>query len=395
MEFRPLHLFIFVALACVSSHAAQPAETYWKSVLPNSPMPKAIEDLIQSETVDDKSTSVGVSGGGVDVNAQGGNPGGTNVNAGHGGVDVNTPGGTNVNVGPGGVGVNTPGGTNVNVGPGDPGGSETQGRNPEGTDVNVGHGGGVTVSSGHHRGKPVYVGVRPGTSPFLYNYAATKDQLHDNPNVALFLLENNMTRGSKMNLHFFKTSLGATFLPRQVAESIPFSSNKMTEILNKFSVKPNSQEAEVMKNTIKECEKPGIQGEEKFCATSLEAMVDFTTSKLGKNVQAISTNSEKDTPLQKYTITGVKKMTNDKAVVCHQQNYAYAVFYCHKTQATRAYTLSLVGADGTKVKAVAVCHEDTTKWNPKHLAFKVLQIKPGQVPVCHFLPEDHVVWVPK
>lgn len=151
------------------------------------------------------------------------------MNVGSGGVGVNTPGGTDVNVGPGGVGVNTPGGTNVNVGPGDPGGSETQGRSPEGTDVNVGHGGGVSVSSGpHHRGKPVYVGVTPGPEPFLYNYAATKDQLHDNPNVALFFLENNMTRGSKMNLHFFKTSRGATFLPRQVAESIPFSSNKMT-----------------------------------------------------------------------------------------------------------------------------------------------------------------------
>ncbi|KAL3498370.1 hypothetical protein ACH5RR_041102 [Cinchona calisaya] len=381
MEYRPLYVFIFVALVFVTSHAALPSELYWKSVLPNSPMPRAVKDLLQSDVMETESISVGVSGGGVDVDTHGGNPGGTDVYVGPGGVDVDIPGGH-------------PGGTNVNVGHGAVG-VDTQGGHPRRTDVNVRRGGGTTVVSGRHKGKPVYVGVVPGPQPFSYNYAATKDQLHDNPNVALFFLENKMTQGSKMNLHFFKTSNRATFLPRQVAESIPFSSSKVADIFNKFSVKPNSEEAKIMEKTIKECEEPGIEGEEKFCATSLEAMVDFSTSKLGKNIQAISTSAEKDAPLQKYTVTGVKKITNEKAVVCHQQNYAYAVFYCHKTQTTRAYTVSMEGIDGTKVKAVAVCHEDTTKWNPNHLAFHVLKIKPGHVPVCHFLPEDHIVWVPK
>jgi hypothetical protein len=54
----------------------------------------------------------------------------------------------------------------------------------------------------------------------------------------------------------------------------------------------------------------------------------------------------------------------------------------------------LEGADGTNAKAVAVCHTDTSAWNPKHLAFQVLNVKPGTVPVCHFLPQDHVVWLP-
>ncbi|CDP20906.1 unnamed protein product [Coffea canephora] len=57
--------------------------------------------------------------------------------------------------------------------------------------------------------------------------------------------------------------------------------------------------------------------------------------------------------------------------------------------------VNLVGADGAKVKAVAVCHRDTSAWNPRHLAFQLLKVKPGTVPICHFLPEDHIVWVPK
>ncbi|XP_021738789.1 BURP domain protein RD22-like [Chenopodium quinoa] len=89
-----------------------------------------------------------------------------------------------------------------------------------------------------------------------------------------------------------------------------------------------------------------------------------------------------DDKVQKYTITAVKKVANDnEAAVCHKQKYAYAVFYCHKTKDTSAYTVSLMGADGSKAKAMAVCHKDTSAWNPKHLAFQALNVKPGSVPI--------------
>lgn len=307
--------------------------------------------------MEDKGTSVGVGKGGVDVDAGKGKTGG---------------GGTNVNVGGKGVGVST-------------------GKPDKRTNVGVGKGG-VSVGTGR-KGKPVIVRVKPGPSPFIYNYAATEDQLHDNPHVALFFLAREMHQGEKMNLHFVKSTSEATFLPRQVAKTVPFSSTQLPEILNRFSVKPDSMEAEIMKKTIKECEEKGIKGEEKYCATSLESMIDFSTSKLGKKVHAISTEVQKETEVQRYTIEGVQTM-GDKAVVCHKQNYAYAVFYCHKTSSVKAYKVSLVGADGTKAEAVAVCHKDTSAWNPKHLAFQVLKVKPGSIPVCHFLPEDHIVWVP-
>ena len=341
MEYRLLPIFTLLNIALVATHAALPPEVYWKSVLPTTPMPKAITDILYSDWVEEKSSSVHVGGGGV------------NVHTGKGGGS-----GTTVNVGGKG-------------------------------------GGGVNVHAGH-KGKPVHVSVG-SKSPFDYVYAATETQLHDAPNVALFFLEKDLHSGTKLDLHFTRsTSNQATFLSRQVADSIPFSSNKVDFIFNKFSVKPGSEEAQIMKNTISECEEGGIKGEEKYCATSLESMVDFSTSKLGNNVEVVSTEVDKETGLQKYTVApGVKKLSGDKAVVCHKQNYPYAVFYCHKTETTRAYSVPLEGTNGVRVKAVAVCHTDTSEWNPKHLAFQVLKVKPGTIPVCHFLPEDHVVWVPK
>ncbi|XWS17744.1 hypothetical protein CRYUN_Cryun33cG0093600 [Craigia yunnanensis] len=398
MEFHLSPVLAFLALVVVASHAALSSEQYWNSVMPNTPMPKAVKVILYPDLMEEKSTSVNVGGDDVNVNTGKGKPGGTSVNVGKGGVNVNTgkgkPGGTSVNVGNGGVHVNTGkgkpgGGTHENVGR--EGVGVNTGKPGGGTSVNVGGKGGVSVNTGH-KGKPVYVNVEP----FLYKYAATETQVHDDPNVALFFLEKDMHPRATMTLRFTENTETSTFLPRQIAQKIPFSSDKLPEILNKFSLKPGSLEAEMMKNAIKECEHPQIQGEDKYCATSLESMVDFSTSKLGKNAQAISTEVEKQTPMQKYTIAaGVQKITGDKSVVCHKQNYPYAVFYCHKSETTRAYMAPLEGADGTKAKAVAICHTDTSAWNPKHLAFQVLKVEPGTVPICHFLPQDHIVWVRK
>ncbi|KAK9148874.1 hypothetical protein Scep_007631 [Stephania cephalantha] len=400
MELRLLPLFAIGLLVAVAvSHAAHPSENYWEAVLPNTPMPRALRDLLRPADLDDeKSTAVNVGKGGIAVNTGKPSGGGTNVDVGKGGVAVNTGkpsgGGTNVDVGKGGVAVNTgkPSGGGTHVGVGGKGVGVNTGKPGGKTNVNVGKGG-VSVSTGH-KGKPVIVHVGP-KSPFLYQYAATEDQLHDDPQVALFFLEKDLKPEKKMNLQFTKTTNGATFLPRQISEAIPFSSKSLPEILNKFSVEPSSLGAEAMKNTIEECEKSAQKGEDKYCATSLESMIDFSTSKLGTNVQAIATESE-DTKQQEYTIKNeVKKVSGEETVVCHGQKYAYAVFYCHATSKTSAYKVPMVGADGSEVKAVAVCHKDTATWNPKHVAFQVLKVQPGTVPICHFLPEDHIVWAPK
>ena len=91
---------------------------------------------------------------------------------------------------------------------------------------------------------------------------------------------------------FRKTTNEATFLHRQVADSIPFSSDKLPEILNQFSLKEDSKEAEIMKETIQDREQPALEGDSRFCATSLESLIDFNISKPGKNIKPISNEVE-------------------------------------------------------------------------------------------------------
>ncbi|BBG95479.1 hypothetical protein Prudu_004039 [Prunus dulcis] len=166
-----------------------------------------------------------------------------------------------------------------------------------------------------------------------------------------------------------------------------------------YSMKPTSEEAKTIKQTIEDCEAPGLKGEEIYCATSLESMVDFSTSKLGtRNVEAISTEVlEKGATMsiQNYTtMPGLKKLAGDKVVVCHKQNYPYAVFFCHAIKHTAAYALSLKGDDGEKVKAVTICHLDTSEWDPEHMSFQIVNVKPGTIPICHFISTDAIAWVP-
>lgn len=76
-------------------------------------------------------------------------------------------------------------------------------------------------------------------------------------------------------------------------------------------------------------------------------------------------------------------------VACHGMKYAYAVFHCHMTTAA-AYTVSMAGADGMRVEALAACHTDAAAGVEE--AFKKLNVEPWSVPVCHFLPQDDLLW---
>ncbi|XP_006356638.1 BURP domain-containing protein 3-like isoform X1 [Solanum tuberosum] len=199
-----------------------------------------------------------------------------------------------------------------------------------------------------------------------------------------------------MNLQSLKNYNPAPILPRKVVDSIAFSSDKIEEILNHFSVDKDSERAKDIKKTIKTCEEPAGNGEVKHCATSLESMIDFTLSHLGtNNIIAMSTEVEKETPeVQAYTIEKVEEKANGKGVVCHKVAYPYAVHFCHDVGSTRTFMVSMVGADGTKVNAVSVCHEDTASMNPKALPFQLLNVKPGDKPICHFTLDDQIALFP-
>jgi len=329
-HFHLASIFAFFLIALVlGSYATPSSEEYWTKMLPNTPMPKSIQDSLSS--------------------------GGAGVIVGSHGVDVTV---------------------------GKPGKHGKPGK------------GGPLVNVHGPKGKHLYVSVKPRKPfPFRYKYAATKTQLEDNPNIALFFVEKDLNPRSEMTLQFAKSTNDAPVLPRLISQTIPFSSDKMPEIYHQLDVTPGSKEAEILKETVNECESKGITGEEKYCATSLESMLDYAKSKLGKNIDIVTTHVDKETKSQKYVFNDVKKVKSTSTMICHKMNYPYGVFYCHTDHTTKAYKVSLRGIDGKKVEASVICHTDTSNWNPKHLAFQVLKIKPGTTPICHFLPEDHIVWI--
>ncbi|KAJ6744514.1 BURP DOMAIN PROTEIN USPL1-LIKE [Salix purpurea] len=217
---------------------------------------------------------------------------------------------------------------------------------------------------------------------------AMKSSLRDS---TIFYLYNDLHPGKKMKILFTDSGPKVSFLPRQVAESIPFTSDKIPEILKYFAIEVNSKEAQIIREEIGGCEEPNMEGEEKFCATSLESLIDFNVERLGQNVRVISTDAGKK---QEYTVSARARMIgDDKAAVCHKMRYPYAVHYCHVIADTEIDEVPLVGADGAKVKAVTACHLNTSAWSPDHMALQVLKIKPGPA-VCHFLDSDTLVWVP-
>ncbi|KAF2287427.1 hypothetical protein GH714_039874 [Hevea brasiliensis] len=215
---------------------------------------------------------------------------------------------------------------------------------------------------------------------------------HALPNSTVFFLPDDLHVGKRMRLHITKSSNKARILPRQVADTLSFSTNMLAEILKRFSVKPESRQGKMIKQTVEDCESPAIKGEDRYCPRSLESLVDFGVKHVGNKAQVLMNEVDKPTREQEYTIMGVK-FIGENHVVCHKQKYPYAVYYCHALKGTKVYMAPVIGADGTKAKAVAICHTDTSNWNPGHLAFLLLNMKPGEGTVCHFIRSDTFVMV--
>jgi hypothetical protein len=188
------------------------------------------------------------------------------------------------------------------------------------------------------------------------------------------------------------------FLPREEADSIPFSVEEFPNLLKLFSISQQySPQAKAIKRTLEDCEsKPSKVV--KFCATSLESMVDSVRAIFGSQApfKVVSTTSftKSNTLLQNYTFLEVKGLSTSMTVACHDLPYPYAVFYCHDVGETKVFEISLGGGEhGERGTAFFICHMDTSSFPPDHIAFLVLGLKPGTAPVCHYVFPESLLWV--
>lgn len=234
------------------------------------------------------------------------------------------------------------------------------------------------------------------------SHTHNKGHNHIDPSVMVFFTLNDLKVGQRMPIYFPKRTI-PTFWPKDKADSLPFSLNQLPNLLKHFSFSPNSPQAKAMEDTLGECESKPIEGEVKFCPTSLESMLEFTQNILGvksdSDIQVYATShlTRSSVNFQNYTILeNIVRIEATKMVACHTMPYPYAVFYCHSQGSeNRIFKVSLVGDNGDKVESLVVCHMDTSHWGPGHVSFQILGVTPGSSSVCHFFPADNLIWVPK
>ena len=173
-----------------------------------------------------------------------------------------------------------------------------------------------------------------------------------------------------------------------------------------------------MWSTLSLCEHPHeVVGEQKACATSVESMHKFAASALGTNcLHAFSTSLDVPeegigSPSHIYKVSAVRAVTTHGAnkdafntVTCHSMSFPFVLFYCHAVNPTRIYEVTLKKVENGVVSAVqrmspvvralVVCHVNTSGFDPKLNYWVKLGLKPGQASVCHFLTRGDVLWTP-
>ncbi|CAL1353423.1 unnamed protein product [Linum trigynum] len=232
----------------------------------------------------------------------------------------------------------------------------------------------------------------------------------DPPSVSIFFNIDDLKPGNRMPIYFSnkKPSNSPHLLSKQESDSIPFSSSHLESLLELFSFSRGSAHARAVESTLTLCELEPMAGETKFCATSLESMLDSVRSSFGDQTQlrALATTTHSARPVDDGLGSGLGSVRNytilkepeqiltRKVMGCHTMPYPYLVYYCHRpTGETKLFRVLLGGeGDGGVVEAVALCHMDTSKWDRDNPSFRVLKMVPGEGPVCHFFPRFDIVW---
>lgn len=184
------------------------------------------------------------------------------------------------------------------------------------------------------------------------------------------------------------------FLPDSIARVLPaLHLQHLPELMGIFAVPKGSRMSMVMESTLGHCSLEP-KTEIKACHASGESMVRFVTETSGKDMIILSPRAlskDKAKVMDVHQVNG----EGDKVITCHDMKFPSIVFSCHMTQTTRVLDVSLQLAGDQVAHALAVCHLDTSYWDPAHIAFKLLKTKPGRGTVCHWLPENSFVFIPQ
>lgn len=189
------------------------------------------------------------------------------------------------------------------------------------------------------------------------------------------------------------------FLPRGLVQLFPFTKEGLPQMASMLSISKDALPS--MQETVSDCfSQAGLPGEIMSCPTSIEAMADFVASTMGSEkplaVLDLSHHMQDFDVGKTQTVLDVKTVKgdlNDKYVTCHDMFFPFRVFYCHYLHQTKLFVATLQATDGSIHDRAAVCHYDTSHWNPKHVSFSDLGTKPGESEACHWMAESGLVFL--
>ncbi|PPD89333.1 hypothetical protein GOBAR_DD13697 [Gossypium barbadense] len=175
-------------------------------------------------------------------------------------------------------------------------------------------------------------------------------------------LHNNFDTGKILPIFFpNKDPSISTSLPKKIADSIPFSSSKLPQILQLYSIAPGSSLAKSMTDTLPKCEHaPGITNITNYhqlkvkprpCATSFQSMVDFVSGAFKvapQDTKFITTThpTMSTSSLKNYKVLeSPNEIKSSRKGACHPMLYLYAVFFCQYDEelSERVFKVSMVG----------------------------------------------------
>lgn len=228
--------------------------------------------------------------------------------------------------------------------------------------------------------------------------------------IVAFFLEEALTPGSTVTPNIPPTSTSGALLLRRrdAAASIPMSTEKFTDVM-KMSAPVSRTMANDIWSTLDICENLlPVKDEKKTCVTSLESMVEYVASILttGGDTRNLRSFSSPDVPMEgvvssgrnKYKVSASRRATElSESATCHGMRFPYPVFMCHALNPTRVYTVTLektqedVGGGPERMEVLAVCHLDTSGFEPEEMP---AHVKPGDAPICHFIARDGIIWAP-
>lgn len=216
-----------------------------------------------------------------------------------------------------------------------------------------------------------------------------------------FFLEDYLVKGAKMNLveNLHDPIPRRAFLPKEVADTLPpLTTSNLPKLMQTFNIGENTKMATIMGTATYLCENPPLPGEDRACPTSVEAMAEFVSFQLGREVKLLATRGAPEAaPVIKKPVTVVdfSKGSLDegkKIVICHNLMFPSQLYYCHQVTGTKVVQASLAAADGSTIHGVAICHLDTNMWASEHPAFAALKIPRG-AEACHWTAQNDMIWV--